>query len=107
MRWYVLCRPVLGVRRCPAVLRKLPCFKGVLHSTEPFLIYLREQAPKPLLGFFPFPLRNLKPHTRSGLDLRRDRQINWNPVDQPPLDQLHPLDRLGIVTSVWSPVVKM
>ena len=52
VRRYILGRPVLGVGRCPAIARKLPCFKGVLHSTEPFLIYLYEQAREPLLGFF-------------------------------------------------------
>src|SRR6266481_1216238 len=58
VRRHVLRRPVLGVRRCPAIGRKLPCFKGVLHSTEPFLIYLLEQAWEPLLRFFPLPLRD-------------------------------------------------
>src|SRR6266403_2865390 len=103
VRWYVLRRAVLGIWRCPAGGRKGPGLKGVLYSTEPFLIYLWEQAWEPLLGFLPFPIRNLKPRARSGFDRGRDDHINRNPVNQPPLDQLHPLDRLGTRIMVWSP----
>ena len=52
-------------------------------------------------------LRDLKPRARSRLDKGRDDHVDWNPVNQPPLDQLHPLDRLSVRITVWSPVVKM
>jgi hypothetical protein len=88
-------------------LEELTRCKGVLHSTKPFLIHFRKQAWKPLLGVLPFPLRDLKPHARSGLDLGRDDHIDRNPMKQPPVYQLHPLDRLGIWIPIWSPVMKM
>jgi hypothetical protein len=47
---YVLCGPILRVRRSPTGRRKPTCCKDVLHSTEPFLVYLREQAWKPILA---------------------------------------------------------
>jgi hypothetical protein len=76
----VLGRPILGVRRCPALWWKLACFKEILHSTKPFLIHLREQARKSLLGFLPFRvssgngnLRTLTPSKNHPAKIKRSR----------------------------------
>jgi hypothetical protein len=95
VRRHVLRRAILRVRRCPALGRKLACCKNVVHSAKPFLIHLREQLRKPLLCLLPLPHRNLESQTCSSLDPGRDNHIDGDLVKQPPLDQLHPLDRLG------------
>jgi hypothetical protein len=66
---------VLGGRVASSPLEEGSDLKGILFdaysSTEPFLIYLREQAWEPLLGFLPFPLWDLKPRARSN-------EQNWH-----------------------------
>jgi hypothetical protein len=82
VRRHISRRPVLRIRRCPAGRRNCAGFKGILHSTEPFLIYFREQAWEALLVFLPFPLRDLESQTCGGLDLGRDDHINWDSMNR-------------------------
>jgi hypothetical protein len=76
VRRHVLSRPIFRVRWRPTLWRQLSGFKGVLDPTKPFLIHLLEQVWKPLLGFLPFPLWDLKPDACSRLDLGSREQSN-------------------------------
>jgi hypothetical protein len=58
-------------------------------------------------SLLPTPLRDLKPRARSCLDRGRDDHIDGNPMKRPPLDSLHPLDRLSVWIAVGTPVMTM
>jgi Predicted membrane protein (DUF2254) len=47
IRWHILSRPILGVRRRPTSRRNRAGFKRILDSTKPLLVHFGEQSRKP------------------------------------------------------------